>query len=163
MATALVVVLVTGAVLFLANRDLEVTEPRVGDHWHVTYRVEVCGRPLSPLLGGADQGGIHSHDDGVIHVEPTRPSSARANASFRRFEEAHGLRISSSRLRWLDGSQPVDVHAGDGCGGRKAEIVTLVDGQRRAGAPGSIRLRDGQVIVVALVPEGTLPDQLGPP
>ena len=152
MATALVVVLVTGAVLFLANRDLEVTEPGVGDHWHVTYRVEVCGRTLSPLLGGADQGGIHSHDDGVIHVEPTRPSSARANATFRRFEEAHGLRISGSRLRWLDGSRPVDVKASDGCDGQEAEIVSFVNGQERVGAPGSIRLRDGQTIVVSLLP-----------
>ena len=137
--------------------------PRVGDHWHAPYRVYVCDRYLAPVEGNADRGGIHSHDDGVVHIEPAVASSAGSKATFRRFEEAHGLRISSSSLRWLDGAVPVEADAGAGCGGQEAEIVTFVDGRRVAAAPGSVRLRDGRAIVVALVPEGTMFEQLGGP
>ena len=137
--------------------------PRVGAHWHVPYRVYLCDRYLAPVEGDGDQGGIHSHGDGMVHVEPTRASSAGTNATFRRFEEAEGLRITATSLRWRDGTLPVMAEVSDGCGGQDAEVVTFVDGTRTAGPPGRVRLRDGQSIVIALVPKDTQLEQLGGP
>jgi len=138
--------------------------PRIGrDHWHVRYEVFLCDRLLAPVQGNGDQGGIHSHGDGSVHVEPAAPGSAGANATFRRFEEAEGLQITSTSLRWVDGTVPVAGQVSDGCNGRPAEIVTFVDGNRTVGPPGDIRLRDGQTIVVALAPIGTQESELGFP
>ena len=133
------------------------------DHWHAAYGVYVCDRYLAAVEGEGDQDGIHSHGDGIVHVEPLNRTSAGANAVFRRFEEAQRMRITSSSLRWVDGLVPVEAEARAGCGGRPAEIASFVDGRRVGGAPGRIRLRDGQVIVVALVPQGTTYAQIGPP
>ena len=162
-AVLLAVLVVVAAVTVLRSGRAADAAPRVGAHWHVPYAVYVCDRALAPVRGDGDQGGIHSHSDGTIHVEPVRRSSAGRNATFRRFEEAQGLRITSTSLRWLDGSVPVVADVGQGCGGREAEIVTFVDGRRVAGAPGSVRLRDGQGIVVALVAVGTSYEEIHGP
>jgi len=144
-----------------SNRDRASTptaaaRPRVGrDHWHVAYRVVLCNRLISPVAGNGDKDGIHSHGDGLIHVEPSAPGSAGAKATFRRFEEAQGLEITSTSLRWREETVPVEAEVSDGCSGAEAEIVTFVNGRRTPGPPGPVRLRDGQEIVVALVPIGT--------
>ena len=146
------------------TRSGEANRPRVNqDHWHVAYGVYLCDRYLAAVEGDGDQGGIHSHDDGFVHVEPSQKSSAGSNATFRRFEEAQGLAVTASSLRWRDGTVPIEAQASDGCGGREAEIVTFVDGLRTQGPPGPVRLFDGQTIVVALVPVGTTYEQLGDP
>jgi hypothetical protein len=133
------------------------------DHWHAAYGVYLCDRYLAAVEGEGDRAGIHSHGDGIVHVEPLNRTSAGSNAVFRRFEEAQRMQITASSLRWVDGRVPVEADARDGCDGRPAEIASFVDGDRVGGAPGRIRLRDGQVIVVALVPQGTTYAQIGPP
>lgn len=60
--------------------------PRIGlDHWHATYEIWVCGeqQPNVPLW----QGGVHTHDDGIIHIHPFEP-----------FEEGHGARL----VKWFE-------------------------------------------------------------
>lgn len=133
------------------------------DHWHAAYGVYLCDRYLAPVAGNGDSNGIHSHGDGVVHVEPLNRASAGSNAVFRRFEEAQRSEITSRSLRWVDGTVPVGRDVSDGCDGRPAEISSFVDGTRVGAAPGRIRLKDGQVIVVALVPKGTTYERIGPP
>ena len=155
--------MVVVGVLVARERPEDATPRARIDHWHAAYGVYLCDRYLAPVEGEGDQAGIHSHGDGIVHVEPLNRTSAGSNAVFRRFEEAQRMRITSSSLRWVDGVVPVEAEARDGCGGRPAEIASFVDGKRVGGAPGRIRLRDGQVIVVALVPQGTTYAQIGPP
>jgi hypothetical protein len=154
-----------GIIVVGVNRARRVDEaPRAGiDHWHMAYGLYVCDRYLAPIRGGGDQNGIHSHGDGVVHVEALDPSSSGSNAVFRRFEEAEGLRVTSSSVRFLDGTVPVEASVSDGCDGRPAEVATFVDGKRTKGDPGGIRLRNGHVIVVALLPKGTPYAQIGDP
>jgi len=151
-----------GAVAVLGGGAAEAPLAKV-DHWHVAYGVYVCDRYLADVEREGDQNGIHTHGDGVVHVEPLGPSTSGSKAVFRRFEEALDLEITSSTVRWVDGLVPVEATVRGGCDGRPAEVATFVDGTRVAGAPGSVRLRDGQVIVVALMPKGTSYAQLGPP
>lgn len=159
------VVLVLGlvaAITFLGSRASQQPVANV-DHWHAAYGVYVCDRYLAAVERNGDQNGIHSHGDGIVHVEPFNRLSAGSKATFRRFEEAEQLRITATSLRWLDGQVPVTADVSDGCDGQAAEIASFVDGKRVGGAPGGIRLRDGQVIVVALVPKGTSYARIGPP
>lgn len=160
-AVVLVLSLVV-AITFLGSRAQQGPVANI-DHWHAAYGVFLCDRYLAAVERNGDQNGIHSHGDGIVHVEPFNRLSAGSNATFRRFEEAEQLRITSTSLQWLDGQVPVAADVSDGCGGQPAEIASFVDGERVGSAPGGIRLRDGQVIVVALVPEGMTYAQLGPP
>lgn len=153
-----------GAGVLAGRQNREDGRPRARvDHWHAAYGVYLCDRYLAPVEGEGDRAGIHSHGDGIVHVEPLNRISAGSNAVFRRFEEAQQMRITASSLRWVDGPELVEAEARDGCGGRPAEIASFVDGKRVGGAPGRIRLRDGQVIVVALVAQGTTYAEIGPP
>lgn len=153
------------SILVAASRGERLSqEPMANiDHWHAAYGVYLCDRFLAPVQGNGDSNGIHSHGDGVVHVEPLNRASAGSKAVFRRFEEAQRSRITSSSLQWVDGTVPVQADVSDGCGGRPAEISSFVDAVRVGSAPGGIRLRDGQVIVVAFLPKGTSYEQIGPP
>lgn len=163
---ALVATLVLGFAVFVVVVDAvrRAQSPRADeDHWHMVYGVYLCDRYLAPLQGDEDRAGIHSHGDGIVHVEPTGPTSAGWNATFARFEEAHGLEITLSSLRWTDGTVPVQAEVRNGCGGKPAEVVTFLDGLRAHGTPGDFRLRDLRVMVPALVPKGTTYAEIGPP
>lgn len=75
MAVALVAVL--GVVLIFVARDRRTENaprgnPTIEDHWHSTYAIYACDA-LDPNVyqdDPTDQTGIHTHDDGLIHVHP---------------------------------------------------------------------------------------------
>lgn len=164
------VVLLVGLVTLVVVQGRRADGPEVAkgprakiDHWHAAYGVYLCDRYLDAVEGDRDRNGIHSHGDGVVHIEPVNERSAGRNAVFRRFEEAQELEITATGLRWLDGTEPVEALVKAGCDGREAEVASFVDGVRVGGAPGRIPLRDGEVIVAALVPKGTSYAQIGPP
>ena len=60
--------------------------PLIGqDHWHAAYEIIVCGvrQPNAPTW----EGGIHTHGDGIIHIDP-----------FTANEEGLGARLT----QWFD-------------------------------------------------------------
>lgn len=63
--------------------------PRVGDHWHASYEVVLCGRPEPQLA--YSPGNIHTHGDGVIHIHPATPEEAGSNAHLGRFFASAGI------------------------------------------------------------------------
>ena len=123
-----------------------------GDHWHVAFGVFVCDAFL-PMLDdpGRDPEGIHTHGDGVIHVHPFTPSAAGDNATLLRFEEATGLRFDADELD-LGGQTFADGHD---CGGVPARVRFIVNGDEIDGDPSDYRFVDNDVIVLAVVPDGT--------
>src|SRR5262245_54264911 len=57
--------------------------PRVGDHWHEAFAVDVCGEWLpnaptfeSPATNPRGRVGLHTHGDGIIHTHPFTSSEA---------------------------------------------------------------------------------------
>lgn len=45
--------------------------PQLADHWHAAFGINVCGDWYPDLYDVApDYSGIHTHEDGVIHVHP---------------------------------------------------------------------------------------------
>ena len=72
--------------------------PTIDDHWHVAYGFFLCGQWFQ-LQGNLEEqdaqgnfvnerflsNGLHSHDDGVIHVHPYGDGGAGENATLRTF------------------------------------------------------------------------------
>ena len=150
--------------------------PTIEDHWHVAYGFSLCGEwfQLSGSLEEMDaQGnlvidayvrtGIHSHDDGVIHVHPFTSQAEGDNATLGLFLSNYGVELADDGF-----TAPPDQLADVRCGTADAQLVAVVwpdatnptdkvvvtDGL--AGTP----LRDGAAIAIAVA---TDPADVQPP
>src|SRR3546814_7910295 len=90
---SLVIVVLLGVSLVLYARAERRAEdlaafPQLGDHIHTALGVNVCGEFTGPLPEFATQSGIHTHSDGLIHVEPTSALAVGSNAVLDRFIDA---------------------------------------------------------------------------
>lgn len=126
---------------------------QVGDHWHATYEVIICGilRPKLP----ATPGGIHTHGDGVIHVHPQTAAEARANANLGRFFRSAGLpfapsSFSGSSIQLL-GDRP--YQNGDPCPDGRPGILRLLVNGRAEPAMDRYIIQDGDEIRLEFGPE----------
>ena len=81
LALAMVVILGVALVVFARSSRAPASAPRVGnDHWHSAYAIFDCDRFLPAFTSAADPDGIHSHQDGVVHVHPWNSSAAGEQA-----------------------------------------------------------------------------------
>jgi hypothetical protein len=106
----IVCILGVSLILYARTQDkAEALEPGITDHWHAAYGVDICGELLPNLSSGtADPNGIHTHEDGVMHIHPGAAQEvARAgeDATIQVFLEATGSSISDDSLtiRGADG------------------------------------------------------------
>lgn len=110
--SSLIVVVVLGVSLVVyarADRRAEdlAAFPQLGDHIHTAIGVNVCGEFKAPLPEFATQIGIHTHSDGLIHVEPTSALAVGSNAVLDRFiDDARNdggldVELSASALTYL--------------------------------------------------------------
>jgi hypothetical protein len=161
----LIVVLGAGLIAFAANdrkSDAQVPPIAMQDHWHAAFGVYICGefQPNVPLFESPV--GIHTHDDGVIHIHPTSGGGAGENATLGVFLDGAGIDLSNDKLTmndktWEEGK--------DQCDGKDGELVVAQwkDVQDPDSKP-AIILRDfndirfrqnGEGYTIAFVPEGT--------
>jgi hypothetical protein len=87
---SLVIVVVLGVSLVVYGRAERRAEdraafPQLGDHIHTALGVNVCGEFKGPLPEFTTPVGIHTHSDGLIHVEPTSALAVGSNAVLERF------------------------------------------------------------------------------
>ncbi|MEZ5373733.1 MAG: hypothetical protein R2704_13615 [Microthrixaceae bacterium] len=105
----LVAIAVVGITLvFFARgsyRAAAVASPRVnlpgsaGDHYHNAIGIYLCDKFIEPLSdAGPDTSGIHSHDDGLIHIHPYLQSAAGNNAVMGKFFEMVGLEATGDEV-----------------------------------------------------------------
>ena len=128
------------------------SEKFAGDHWHAAYGIYICDRWLPSIQSERDPLGIHTHNDGVIHIHPfTRAASGR-RATLGRFADAVGLRISKDRLTVPGDRTYIE---GERCGNKRATVQIFLNGDEWLGDPKDIRLRDRDAIILAFAPEGT--------
>lgn len=119
-----------------------------GDHWHAAYGVYICDKFLPAIQSDNDPKGIHTHNDGVIHIHPfTRAVSGR-KATFGVFAETVGLSISEDHIEINDKR----YSNGDKCGKEEGELQVFLNGDERTGDPRKIRLRDRDLLVIAFAP-----------
>ena len=131
------------------------------DHWHAAFGIWSCDRWLPSLAEGEDPTGIHTHGDGLVHIHPFDARSAGSKAVLRRFFEATFLLVDAKRIE-IPKKPP--LLAGSDCKGKKTETAAVVWRSVKDKQPtivtkdiGSIRLADGQVIVLVHAPKGTVP------
>ncbi|MDZ4828368.1 MAG: hypothetical protein SGJ13_18155 [Actinomycetota bacterium] len=138
--------------------------PALGDHWHAAFGVNVCGEWLAnapEFHNAADdlslQAGVHSHGDGLVHIHPFVSGEAGANATMGKFFEYGGWSAGADSFEVWDGA----VHqSGDLCDGQAAVVSWTLNGEAQDGDITAHRLADGDVIALALIPEG---DEVGRP
>lgn len=108
-----------------ASADESRPGPAMGDHWHVAYGIHVCGEWLGPLSDspGAVATGIHTHDDGLIHVHPFTSEVSGVGADLGAFADTVGMELAPGSLTLPDGRSFAD---GDRCDGSSGRLRVLV-------------------------------------
>ncbi len=118
---ALVAILGIGLVAVSRTSREASAAPRVGDHWHEAYDVYDCVASsfLPPFQGEGGADGIHSHGDGLIHIEPANSSASGANATLGVFLSAVGVKVTT---KGISGPGFSTLSAGADCGGQPSVI-----------------------------------------
>lgn len=101
--------------------------PLIGDHWHASYEIWVCGQRLPHLRFW--EGGVHTHDDGIVHSHPVRPSEEGDGASLANWFRYGGGRLSSDSIL-IPGTRTT-LENGDLCpDGSPGVLQIAVNGER---------------------------------
>jgi hypothetical protein len=122
------------------------TPPEIGkDHWHSAIGVWTCDQfsatPLADTQG--DKNGIHTHEDGLMHIHPTSSAAAGENARLGVFTDEVGLEFGKDSFTLPTGET---YKTGDDCQGQKGEVVVLKWGSGKLdGEPEVIRKNFGDV------------------
>jgi hypothetical protein len=112
---------------------------------------------------------MHSHDDGVIHMEPVTSDEAGKNATVGTYFDFGGWKLSSSGYTFLG----TTVKNGDKCGTSTGTLQWELgkwDGTNgkqkytvQSGNPHSYKLLEGDIVVIAFLPPGKTLASIGDP
>src|SRR5687768_7290916 len=152
--SSIAVVVVLGIPLIVLSRggSADAEPPTFEDHWHEAVGVYICNDYISQFPDNVATGlGIHTHNDGLAHVEPRSALDTGKNATFGRFADGLDLEVSQERIKLPDGREFED---GGDCGGDAAQVRILRDGKAFKGDPNDIRLKDGHNITIVFATEG---------
>jgi len=173
LVVVLIILLGTSLVIYARSTRADALSPKLnvgvaggggGDHWHAAIGIYNCDHfETDPIVRGAnwpDASGIHSHDDGIIHIHPFVSSATGTRARMKVFFDTMGLKFSDSSLELTNGNTLV---SGTDCNGKKAtlriarfnidtpntpiEIITK-------NLPNVRFLADREAFTIALVPDG---------
>lgn len=176
--TAFVVVI--GIALIVVSRpDTGSAGIQLGEHWHAALGVYDCDRWLGDgtvgdglwqwpaatsdnrpaRVGTSAYAGLHSHADGIVHMEPATSEEAGDNATLGRYFRFGGWRLDEDGYEFLG----TERAAGDECGDEPGALQWSVNGEARTGNPADYVMKDGDVVVVAFLPEGKDLADIGEP
>jgi hypothetical protein len=153
-AIAAIVLLGVGGIIVSRSGEGSAA-PAIGDHWHARLAVNVCGEfaPNAPQF----EGGIHTHADGFMHIHPFSSAESGENATIATFMAGGGWDVSEDSFELWPGAD--SKRNGDACTAadgteQPGKVRWSVNGRERKGNPGDYRPQDGDVIVLAFLPEG---------
>jgi hypothetical protein len=136
--------------------------PGLFDHWHSAYAVDLCGTLQPNMPQPNTLIGLHTHSDGLIHVEPNVGGSILdrgANATLARFAEGEpGFKLSATEVQVPGGKL---MKNGDQCDGKPGQLTirqwpsATADAFKDYTNPKDVKIIDGSAITVAFVPAGT--------
>jgi hypothetical protein len=124
-----------------------------GEHWHATYRIDICGKRLNPYP--QNEGEIHTHGDGKIHIHPSTPAFTLANANLGKFlqgvETDIGQEGAKSYIRFPNGDKYQD---GGTCatGGKPEKLVVELNHKQVKGSAFGLVLHDGDDVYIRFGP-----------
>jgi hypothetical protein len=136
--------------------------PTASDHWHAALGVDDCGKwapnwltPVSQAGGPirADNhlyAGMHSHGDGLIHMEPQSSADTGENATVGEYFKSAGFTIKTNEIKFgtLDPTTTVIEKNGNKCNGKPGVLRWAVNGKEHHGDPGKYKIFNGDVIAI---------------
>jgi len=145
------------------------TPPLESTHWQVALSVDVCGKVVN-LPRSADQhAGIITTGDGVVDIKPARAGKNAAQyegvkATLVRFLTSEGVHLADKSLELPHslGSLAGTYRNGRMCGTKSGRVEVLIWSSPTASSSFAasqvtgIRYGNGEMYMVAFVPEGTL-------
>jgi hypothetical protein len=184
--TALVVIVGIALIVYARETAPAPVGPFVGSrtqtkdtHWHAAMGVYDCDHWLSDGAGdGVWQwpiatpeqapgragntrlyAGLHSHADGIIHMEPRVAEEAGRHATIGKYFDFGGWDVSDTSFNFLG----VEKKNGDTCGDKPGKLVWKVarwnpssDKQAyrvETGNPGTFKLNNDDIVVIAFLPD----------
>ena len=150
---AVVVVLgVLGVVFSRGQHSAAADSPTVTDHWHAAYGFDICGTFLPDLPQPGQLIGLHTHGDGVIHIEPQDPvADTGKNATLGRFIAGYpGLKLTSTSLTVINKTWK----NGDMCGDKPGKVAVKSNGKTVTGDPTKLRVPKNGWVTIAFLPAG---------
>jgi hypothetical protein len=136
--------------------------PQATDHWHAALGVNDCGKwtPnwLTPFSGGNPStpvhagttvyAGMHSHGDGLIHMEPNSSADMGKRATLGNYFKSAGFKLDATSITFgnLDPSTTVIEKNGNKCNGKPGLLRWSVNGKEKKGNPASYKIFNGDVI-----------------
>ena len=155
-----VVIVVVGVLLIVVSKGEEdkvaAKGIQIGDHWHAAIGFDVCGDWVGDST--PTEGDIHTHGDGLVHLEPRSSASTGDRATLGNYFKQAGWKLSADSIKAWDGKR--HESGKDKCGGKAAELRWRHNGKERTGNPADVVLNDGDRIVLAFLPPGAdLPDE----
>jgi hypothetical protein len=199
--TALVVILGIALIVYARSTAPAAVGPFIADqnnptkkdtHWHAALGVYDCDHWIGDSTGNgvwnwpfatpqqsparADNtnvyAGLHSHDDGIIHMEPAVSAEAGKNATVGLYFNYGGWKLSSSGYTFLGQT----VKNGDKCGTQTGTLQWAIgkwDGNTnysvkqkmtvQSGDPAKYKLYNDDIVVLAFLPPGKTIDSIGNP
>jgi hypothetical protein len=137
-----------------AHHKAAADQPTVNEHWHAAYGFDICGNFLPDLPQPPKLIGLHTHGDGVIHIEPQDAiNDTGKHATLGRFVSGYpGLKLSKNSFTilnqtWTNGEPK--------CDGKPGYITVKSNGKTVTGDPTKVRVPKNGWITVAFVPKGT--------
>ena len=114
-----IILVVFGILGFMFYAREATGAPNIGEHWHTTYEITICGERQPNIRQWS--GGVHTHGDGVIHIHPQTTFEEGAGARLVKFFEYGGdalgtgakltkdeLQIPGQREVWKNGDECPD-------------------------------------------------------
>jgi hypothetical protein len=159
-------ILIVGGVLGVAlsrSNSASGVGPTISDHWHAALGVDDCGKwtpnwttpfatingTSSPVRAGTDAyAGMHSHGDGLIHMEPQTSDEMGNHATVGEYFKFAGFKLNTTSITFgtLDPTTTVIEKNGNKCDGKPGVLRWAVNGKERHGNPASYKIFDGDVI-----------------
>jgi hypothetical protein len=160
---AISAIVVVGVALIVFSRpgdDEASAAPAFGDHWHAAQAVYTCGQFQDPLADrNDDANGIHTHEDGLIHIHPTSTEATGDNATLGVFTEETELVLQDDRLEIPDGDSFVEGE--DECDDGPGIVQVAVWDDASDEEPTirtedliGLKLDNNDLITIAFAPEG---------
>ena len=168
LAVFVIVVLGTSLVIFArTSREPASAAPPSylnNDHWHAAYGVYVCDSFLPPWTDAIeDRSGIHTHEDGIIHIHPFAASSSGDKARLSVFAEQVGVTFTDDGFVTPDGTE---YKNGYDCNGQPGQVTVTKWFPDDPTRPGEVYTDNFNNIVfdtdraaytIAVLPEGQVP------
>ncbi len=134
---AIVVVIALGVGLVVYARDsrdataaprlnsVDADGNQIGDHWHDAYGIFNCSTDTfePPITSTNDPLGIHSHQDGLLHIHPFSSQATGDNARLGVFLDAVAMSVTEDAIT-LPGGQV--LAAGTPCGDDQEPAIVQV-------------------------------------